>query len=243
MIGAVTFDLWNTLVSEGEGGLLRPRAEAWQRILKGAGIEVPLDRLEAAHGAALDAYKAAWERGDQFRSAEATRCALADLDLAVGAADAERLEHAFHEAGLASTLEVVPGATHVLDELRADGVRTAIICDIGLTPSSALTHHLDGAGILGRIDVQAWSDRLGIYKPDPSIFDWTLRELGVAADRAVHVGDRLRTDVAGARSAGLATVRYTGIYDDPAPLPEADHVVHELAAALPWLTGRGGPRR
>jgi FMN phosphatase YigB (HAD superfamily) len=39
-----------------------------------------------------------------------------------------------------------------------------------------------------------------------------------------HVGDLRRTDVAGARGVGMASVRLSAAYDDAAALPEADHV-------------------
>ena len=54
--------------------------------------------------------------------------------------------------------------------------------------------------------------------------------------RAAHVGDRRRTDVAGARALGMVSVRYAGWSDDPPENgPEADHVLtdhRDLCAAL-----------
>jgi len=50
------------------------------------------------------------------------------------------------------------------------------------------------------------------------------------------VGDRRRTDVAGARALGMVSVRYAGWSDDPAENgPEADHVLthhRDLCAVL-----------
>ena len=44
-------------------------------------------------------------------------------------------------------------------------------------------------------------DRLG--KPHRPIFDEALRRAGVAAERAIMIGDQLETDIAGARAAGI----------------------------------------
>jgi len=44
-------------------------------------------------------------------------------------------------------------------------------------------------------------------KPDPEPFRRALDDLGVAPERAVHVGDSLATDVAGAARAGLRAIR------------------------------------
>jgi FMN phosphatase YigB (HAD superfamily) len=40
----------------------------------------------------------------------------------------------------------------------------------------------------------------------------------------VHVGDLRRTDVAGARGVGMASVRIRAAHDDDSALPEGDHV-------------------
>ena len=55
-------------------------------------------------------------------------------------------------------------------------------------------------------DVISVSEELGYGKPDPQIFDSTLRELDVPANRAVHVGDNLDDDIAGALAAGMSAV-------------------------------------
>jgi putative hydrolase of the HAD superfamily len=47
------------------------------------------------------------------------------------------------------------------------------------------------------------SGSVGFTKPDPRIFKHACALYGVAADAAVYVGDRLRTDAIGAASAGL----------------------------------------
>jgi putative hydrolase of the HAD superfamily len=50
------------------------------------------------------------------------------------------------------------------------------------------------------------SGELGIGKPDPAIFQLALDNLGVGPDAAMHVGDSLSSDVAGARAAGITAV-------------------------------------
>jgi 2-haloacid dehalogenase len=70
-----------------------------------------------------------------------------------------------------------------------------------------------------RADLLAALDRLGLrfhfivtsqdarsYKPDPGIFRHALALTGWPADRVMHVGDSLHSDVGGARRCGLQTV-------------------------------------
>ena len=114
-----------------------------------------------------------------------------------------------------------------------------IVCDVGLTPSPVLRGYLDAHGVLDRFDHWSFSDEVGVFKPDRRIFEHALEGLGgVSAERAAHVGDLRRTDVAGARAAGMTSVRYRGVNDDPdadGELPEADHVLDDHGDLLEAL--------
>ena len=50
------------------------------------------------------------------------------------------------------------------------------------------------------------SAEAGARKPAPAIFEQALELAGVPADDAIHVGDTLDEDVAGARAAGIEPV-------------------------------------
>lgn len=65
---------------------------------------------------------------------------------------------------------------------------------------------LDRLGLSERFDRPVFSGAEGVAKPDPAIFRTALQRHDVAADRAVYIGDRLRTDAIGAASAGLRGV-------------------------------------
>jgi putative hydrolase of the HAD superfamily len=63
---------------------------------------------------------------------------------------------------------------------------------------------LDRLGV--SVDAVVASAAVGAAKPDPAIFAAALDRLGVAPADAVHVGDSLEHDVAGARASGLRAV-------------------------------------
>ncbi|GAB3684339.1 HAD family hydrolase [Saccharopolyspora tripterygii] len=88
-------------------------------------------------------------------------------------------------------------------------------------------------GVAEHIDVWAISETVGAEKPDPRIFQHALDEAGVPPSRAVHVGNRLDTDVRGAQRIGLRTVWVLRGEAPPAPTPEQlaepDIAVHSLA--------------
>ena len=76
----------------------------------------------------------------------------------------------------------------------------------------------------------------GTLKPDPRIFTMLLDEAGVAADRAVHVGDDPEADVEGARRAGVEAVwlnRTSARWPDAMPAPR--HAISSLAELAPLL--------
>lgn len=69
------------------------------------------------------------------------------------------------------------------------------------------------AGLLAQ-RYEAWGGRV-IWrgKPDPAVYAPTLDLLGTARDRSIAFGDSLRTDIAGAKAAGIASVLVlTGIH-------------------------------
>jgi FMN phosphatase YigB (HAD superfamily) len=230
MPAAVTFDFWNTLMWEAPGSLKRNRLEFWRDALARAGAAVPAEALVKAHDAAHLAYVASWEAGRQFQVREATAMMLEQLPAEAQPVAEEVLIAGFDEGGRGSGIEPCAGVRECLRDLSGAGVRLGVICDIGLTPSPVVRGLLEREGLSRWFDHMAFSDEIGYYKPDERIFRHALAGLGrpPPADVA-HVGDRLRTDVAGARAAGMRSVRYNAIYDDPAPLPEADLVTGDLA--------------
>ena len=227
-LAAVTFDFWNTLMTESPEGLVDPRVTAWVGILEEAGLPVEAARISAAHQVAFEGYQTAWKANQQYRVAEATGQMLTALALEVPPALRARLVEAFHEAGVRTELLLCPGVEECLRCLHAAGIQLSIVCDIGLTPSPTLRHHLEQRGLLGLFSSWAFSDEVGVYKPAPEIFEHALAPLGVAPAQAAHVGDRRRTDGGGAAAIGMVAIRYTGVYDDPDEGPDGDHVVADL---------------
>lgn len=119
-----------------------------------------------------------------------------------------------HDAGL--PMAVVSNA----DGTVADVLRRAGVCQVGDGPGTPVSIVVD-------------SGELGIAKPDPGIFAPALAALGVAPDRAVHIGDSVHYDIAGAESAGL-----TGVHFDPRGLCRSQDHPH-LRSLLELLDRMG----
>jgi FMN phosphatase YigB (HAD superfamily) len=231
---AVTYDFWETIAREATESLLERRTAAWSELLRDS--EVPPETVRRALEETWRMHAEHWRAGRQFTPAMAIERATDDLGVEVSPRLRSELTDAFADAGATADLIVNEGLEETLTELKLRGIRTGIVCDVGFTSGELLRAFLERRGLLGLFDGWAFSDEVGVYKPDQAIFARALASLGdVPAAAAIHVGDLRRTDVAGARAFGMTSVRYRGANDDTEDLPDADHVIDrhpELLALL-----------
>lgn len=92
-------------------------------------------------------------------------------------------------------------AVPVLRELRARGIRTAIVSNIGVDIRPVLHR----AGLSDLVDAVVLSYEAGVVKPDVDIFRQALELVGVSPERALMVGDSWKDD-AGAAQLGIRTL-------------------------------------
>ncbi|MGA6176020.1 HAD family hydrolase [Delftia sp. zbq_16] len=78
------------------------------------------------------------------------------------------------------------------------------------------------------------AEELGVGKPDPHPFQTALRQAGVPASAAVHIGDHPGDDIAGAQASGLRAIWYNPQGKDWGDAPPPDAQVRSLAE-LPAL--------
>lgn len=149
---------------------------------------------------------------------------------------AQQLNDGFLDA-MAEVCRPLPGARELLLALRdVPAMKLGLITN-GFTRLQRL--RLARTGLAEVFDCVAISEELGVAKPHRAIFDHTLEQLGVV-DRArvLMVGDRLETDILGARNAGLQSC-WLRNPDTPhggavAGL-QPDHVIDHLDALRAWL--------
>lgn len=116
-----------------------------------------------------------------------------------------------------------PDTPTVLHGLHRRGIKTAVVSNIAFDVRPAF----DVLGAAGHVDEFVLSFEVGAVKPDPAIFQTALDRLGVAAGRALMVGDSDEAD-GGARTLGCAFALV-----DPLPTGER---TDGLVAAL-WANG------
>jgi putative hydrolase of the HAD superfamily len=107
--------------------------------------------------------------------------------------------------------------THaLLDSLRARRLKLALVSN-AFDPGWLLHRDLEQMGLGDRLDFAVFSSEVGKRKPHPAIFERALSELGVAAEDAVFVGDRLYEDIRGAGELGMTTVQAVWFRADEHP--------------------------
>jgi putative hydrolase of the HAD superfamily len=204
-IRAVLFDLDDTLVDT--TGTHPDRAE---RIAQFLTVHLPhFDPRSFVERALTKDQETGWRLG--------VAPLLAELGLQGTDLGTEALELWFFQ-GCTDLVRSFPGAQEAVYELQLNHALGVITNG----RESRQRGKLEGLGFGRYFKVFVTSERAGAEKPAPEIFHYALGELGLAANEVAFVGDRLDTDVFGAKQAGMHTIwldhqgRYpAGVGPDP----------------------------
>ena len=230
-LSAVTFDCWNTLLEEQDWHEAhRRRVDALLAAALEDGATLDYETAAAAFDGAWSNHMKLWRDGLATGAREVARWSLESLGLPLDPVVIDHLVATFEEASHSSRIVAIEGARDTLLRLQGRGIAMALICDTGLTPGRVVRRHLERLGLLEPLAAQLFSDEVGVPKPDARIFRAALDALGAHPDETVHVGDLLRTDVAGARALGIRTVRIRSSHNDDERLSEADAVADSHSA-------------
>jgi len=137
-----------------------------------------------------------------------------------------------HMGVLRSAVRVPTHHRALLEDL-AQRVRIGLCSNF--THSETALEILEEAGFDAHLDAVVVSDAVGWRKPRGEIFEHVLRELDVAPDEVLHVGDSLRADIGGANALGIRNAWITRRIADPEEAlrehegPAPDHAIEDLA--------------
>jgi putative hydrolase of the HAD superfamily len=133
------------------------------------------------------------------------------------------------EALLASLrFEAFADAAPALADIRARGMRVVVVSNWDYS----LSEVLERVGLGDELDAVVVSAVVGAKKPDRRIYDAALAAAGCGPAEALHVGDSVVDDVAGARAAGIEAVLLQREGEPPDGSFRAIRSLSELPALL-----------
>lgn len=180
--------------------------EIYHQVFQKAGLELPLDEVEAAVSYSWSIvgqqdptaeyittleYNRQWQREVEERVMERLQ-----IQPTVREDIFWQIIEAFESP---ASYALYPETLTVLDRLQKKGYRLAIISNW----SWHLPELCDALNITGYFEKIFTSARIGYAKPHPQIFQRALQEMNITAEQAIHIGDSYSADVVGASEQGI----------------------------------------
>lgn len=223
MIDTITFDLWNTLISNwplDNQRYGRIRVKRIKKVLEQNGQKVESDDLFQAYEKGFEKCKEIWRQNLDVSTEEQLKIMLdflKDEGLKDMPADLmARLVEAFVSPILDEPPPLIYGAKEILEHIKKGNYKIGLVCNTGRTPGKTIRILLEQLGMINYFDVTTFSNEFMIRKPDTRIFLHTLNQLESLPQNSIHVGDILELDVLGAKNAGMLSVHFS-----------ADHIPYE----------------
>lgn len=225
MTRAILFDALGTLLE-----LEAPAPRLCRELDRRYGLSVSEAEARKAMRAEIGFYRSHLDEGRDAASLAALREACAaELRRALPDRARRRLPAPAElvEALLASLhFHAYADAEPALREYRARGLRLVVVSNWDVS----LHGVLENVGLSPLLDSILTAAEAGVRKPAPAIFAHALRLANVSPADALHVGDSLTEDVAGARAAGIRPVLVSRGPGDP---PAGVRTVRSLGEILP----------
>ncbi|MBO55400.1 MAG: hypothetical protein CL886_07035 [Dehalococcoidia bacterium] len=239
MFDVVTFDLWQTLLLDSlDKGNIRSevRLSGTKDVLAKVGRRYSDSQMKQAYTECATQCRSIRDNhlDIAFNSQVKLFLNLLEPDLADLLEDEvfESVCAIYSDAFFVAPPALHPNCLEVLSEIKAMGLKIALISNTGMTPGVAFRRYLLEAGVFDFFEQTVFSDEELLSKPSPEIFHRSLRRVGSVSDRAIHVGDSINHDVIGAHLAGMAAVWIAGFSergDLEATGSEPDVIVRDLA--------------
>ena len=246
-IKAVTFDLWDTLVHDDSDEPKRKarglpskrdyrRQLLWDALNRRGSIE--RTRVDLAFDVADAAFNKVWrEHSITWTIAERLKVALTGLGRTLPEADLAALAEALGRMEIDISPDMIPGAREALADL-AKRYKLCIASDAIVTPGSKLRTLLELHGLREYFSAFAFSDEVGHSKPHRAMFESAARQMGVAIEEMVHIGDRDHNDIKGPQALGMKAILFTATRDVDKDKTSADAICashRDLPAAIDRL--------
>lgn len=227
MIQAITFDLWNTLIIN--KSYSEQRLENFFQFLQEKEIFSSFDELKKAYDKKFHFTEITFEE-IEFRhiyTEERILNVLKELNIEISKDNLDILKQDFESLMLQDPPLLKESVKITLEKLAPD-FQLGLISNTGVTPGRVLSKVLDEYNILDMFDVTVFSDESGYFKPHPKMFEIPLKMLKCKRENAIHVGDKLETDIKGAKDFNMFTIWFNDLNLPRSGNIQPDYEIHHF---------------
>ena len=231
-VRAVLFDYGHTLITfeRPETALLQAYEDLNRFLTARLARDVPAARdLVVGVSHAVDDEIARYDTSDRLEELEIVTIydgCLRRLGLEL---DPQLIEHVMEveQRAWLNGVQVGPDVVPTLDRIREAGLKIGLVSNVAFR-SHLMRAQIDYLGLLSYFDSLSFSSEVGYRKPHPAIFTDALHKLGITAEAALFVGDRLKEDIQGAQALGMRTVLVHEWRQEEDPQGIADFTIGRL---------------
>lgn len=226
-IKLITIDFWNTIF-DSSGGKERNsfRQRSLVEVIDKLGVFVDGEKFNGAMQASWDFFNNIWINEQRTPDPKDTVKFFWDyLSLPFDQESQNKIVKDFANSILVHKPKIIDGAKDAIIKL-SEEYKIALVSDTGFSPGTILKALLEDQDILKYFDAFSFSDETGVAKPQKQAFEKVLNELNIMPEESVHIGDIEFTDVKGAKSIGMYSIRFNG---DPTAFLGKDDSVKSIA--------------
>ena len=229
MIQAITFDLWNTIFTNKFYSDLR--LKYLTQFLESKGISYSLDKIKTAFGFAFSLPERNYDENDHIYTKDRINKMLNKLNLDLTVIDRELIKKEFEEAILKDPPPLKSGVKQTLEELSSD-YKIGLISNTGITPGRVISRVFQEYDIFKFFQVKIYSDEIGHYKPHSLLFKTALKEIGCSPQNSIHIGDKLETDIKGAKDNNMHTIWFNDSNALGSEKIQPDYEIHTITEVI-----------
>ncbi|MFW9999864.1 MAG: HAD family hydrolase [Candidatus Hodarchaeota archaeon] len=232
MIQAITFDLWNTIFTN--KFYTEIRINWFTQFLKERDIFFSLIDIKNAFNIAFNLPEGYFKKNNHIFTEDRLLIMLNILKLDFSENDKDLIKNKFEAVMLDDPPSLKKGVKRTLEELSLT-YKIGLISNTGITPGRIIIKVFEEYNILQYFQVMIFSDEIGYYKPHTLLFNTALKELECDPRYAIHIGDRLDTDIKGAKECKMYTIWVNDSFPQNLKDIKPDYEIQEISEAIPII--------
>jgi len=232
MIQAITFDLWNTLFNNKD--YREQRISDFFQILQEYRASLSHESFIKVFDEKFHFSEVTFEEINYRHIYTEDRIlrVLKKLNIEISQSDLEKLKDKFESVMLQDPPTLKKGVKSTLNALTLD-FKIGLISNTGVTPGTIISKVLERYNILHFFDTTIYSDETGYFKPHPKMFKLPLKKMNCKPKHTIHVGDKLETDVTGAKDFNMVTIWFNDSDKPKSNEIIPDYEIKQISEILP----------